>query len=687
MDKSQKDHLPLGGFIATPSSSLNTVLNSQYFIRLAEKSCNVFWIRSADYSIQLYVSPAYETIWGRSRQYLYKHPESWDSYIHPEDCQRMALKVGERSEELVMHETIYNEHYRIIRPDGEIRFIKDTSFPIFDDEDNCIGFAGIAEDVTREQAYEQSLIEAKERAESANRAKSEFLAMISHELRIPLSGIIGMAQLLSVDCLLPGQHDQVEDIIKASEHLLSLVNDLLDLNRLEAGRIELQQAPLDLRQLIEDITDILVFQARVKGLELLVDYEGNVPNKVIGDARALRQVLLNLLGNAVKFTDQGYITVAIKPMQLTSERATLEITIKDTGIGIPADKLNQIFDRFHQADSSYSRRYGGLGMGLTLSKAYVELMGGHMDVESQPGQGSTFICTIPFALQNATTDISAWEDYQSTVRVLIVDDTLRGEVLYKHIGSSLSEVTTGANAINILLTAQRRKEPFDVVIIDQQLASIDAMQLGARINNQTSLVLKPMLLLLMPPSPITAKERAKAIGFFDCLTKPVHPSELLALLTASWEKWTDKNHPRKKAAPAIPVSAHWRVLLVEDSPVVQRVHIRMLEKLGCQVDLAENAMQALAMCANDYDVIFMDVGLPEISGLEITEEIRHREGAKKHTPIIAITGFAHEEDKNNCLAAGMDAVATKPIKPEDLKEILLKWGGNYSTDFAKTIQS
>jgi len=650
-----------------------------FLAKLAEKSeSSVYWLSSPDAKI-IYISPAYEKIWGRPREQLYKAPEEWINFLHPDDIRENYHPIQAMAERVrqLGPEARYEESYRIIRPDGEVRWILDRGFPIYNEAGECCGITGVAVDVTREKIAEAMLREAKDRAEAANLAKSEFLAMISHELRIPLTGIIGMAQLLSVDCLLPGQRDQVEDIIKASEHLLSLVNDLLDLTRLEAGKIELQPAPLDLRRLIEDITNILIFQAKVKGLELLVDYQGDVPSQIIGDARALRQILLNLLGNAVKFTEQGYIVIAVKALRQVDDQTLLEITVKDTGIGIPPDKLRMIFDRFKQADSSYSRRYGGLGMGLTLSKAYVELMGGHMEVDSQAGQGSTFVCTIPFVLHSDTGEVSTWDSYKSRVRVLIVDDTLRGEVLYKHIGSSLAQLTAGAEALNVLLTAQRRKEPFDIVIIDQQLSSIDAMQLGTRINNQAGLTTRPMLLLLMPPSPITAKERAKAAGFFDCLTKPVHPSELLTTLTAVWEKWKDKNSPEKKSA-IVPIPIQWRVLLVEDSPVVQRVHVKMLEKLGCQVDLAENALQALAMSANDYDMIFMDIGLPEMSGLDVTEEIRRREKNRKHIPIIAITGFAHEEDRANCLAVGMDDVAVKPIKPEELKELLVRWGAKNS---------
>jgi len=565
-----------------------------------------------------------------------------------------------------------------LQADGKYATVLASKVPMKDKTGKIIGILGIYIDITDRKQAEEALREAKQKAEVANKAKSEFLAMISHELRIPLTGVIGMAQLLSVDCLLPGQRDQVEDIVKASEHLLTLVNDLLDLTRLESGRMELQPASIDLRRLLEEITTVLVFQAKIKGLELLIDYDIDIPAKILGDPRAIKHILLNLLGNAVKFTHQGYIVISIKNLRQTENQILLEINVKDTGIGIPQDKLEAIFDRFNQVDSTYSRRYGGLGMGLTLSKAYVELMGGHMDVQSELGKGSEFTCTIPFALPSAMPKTETnWDDYKSNVRVLIVDDTLRAEVLYKHIGSSLTQITMGAEALNTILAAQRCKEPFQIVIVDQQLTSIDSIELARSINQQVS-ENRPMLLQMMPAGPITAKERAKANGFFDCINKPIQPSEFLNTITAAWERWTDRAARSKRNPAAIPVQ--WRVLLVEDTPVVQRVHIRMLEKLGCQVDLAENAQQAIAMSTSDYDVIFMDIGLPDMSGVEVAVEIRKREGKKHHTPIIAMTGFAHEEDRLNCLNSGMNDVSIKPVKPEDLKELLQKWGARRSSE-------
>lgn len=396
----------------------------------------------------------------------------------------------------------------------------------------------------------QELIAEKERAVIASRAKSELLAAVSHELRIPLTGIIGMAQLLSIDCLLPGQKEQVDDILKASEHLLSVVNDLLDLTQLEAGKMELHSAPVHLKTLIDELINMLSVQATIKGLELMTNYDQALPIEVKTDARLLRQIFLNLIENAIKYTEKGYVLIKVSSKQKTQRKILIEFRVQDTGIGISEEKRDIIFDRFSQADAAYSRRYGGTGLGLTLSKHLVELMGGTIHVESTLNKGSEFIVTIPCEIQS--------KENQAT------------------------------------------------------------HQQG-----------------------VTKKS------------------------------WVETRHKNLAKEPVI--------LLVEDDLIVQKVHKMMIEKLGYKVNIASNGWEAVKMAEKHYDLILMDVGLPEMSGLEATKKIRDRENNKRHTPIIAVTAYIHEEDKNNCLAAGMDDVATKPISPEGLKALLDHWLVNTSS--------
>lgn len=380
-----------------------------------------------------------------------------------------------------------------------------------------------------------------EQAEAANHAKSEFLAVLSHELRVSLTGVIGMAQLLNLDCLLPSQHAQVEDMLKASEHLLSLVGELLDVAKLEAGQVQLESAAFNFAALLEETLGVLRFQAQAKGLQLLINYEESAPRLVLGDVRILRQVILNLVGNALKFTAQGTIQVEVKCQQKTATHADLLLSVKDTGVGMTTKQVTTLLASLNQTHGEHAPRYGYSGLGLAIANTYLKLMNATLQIQSQSGRGSQFICTIPFALQTLVENQNA-------------------------------EATSTTFKLVPLNTAQ-----------------------------------------------------------------PV------------------------------------KILLIEDSPMIQKVHKLMLERLGCQVDIAVNAEQALAMHTQGYDLIFMDIGLPEVSGLEITQEIRRREGDAKHTPIIAMTGYAHDYDRQNCFKAGVDAVAVKPVKLEALKQLVQYW--------------
>jgi len=564
--------------------------------------------------------------------------------------------------------------------DGRELCFLTSRVPLFDEKNNVIGAVGVSVDISERKQMEIELREAKENAEAANKAKSEFLAAVSHELRIPLTGILGMARLLIDDDMLDMQRKQVKDIIMSGEHLLALVDDLLDLAKFEAGKLELNPGPLDFRKLIEEISTMLTFQAASKNLELLTEYADDAPHMLIGDSRALRQILLNLMGNAVKFTERGHVKIHVYSTEREQLRAKLVIIVEDTGIGIPAEKKNSVFERFNQVDSSRTRRYGGAGLGLTITKAYVELMGGKITVESEVGKGTQFICKIPFVLQDMVHRPSAWEQYKSWVRVLIVDDTQRGEVLSKHLDSPTVKLTRGEEGFNALMSAHHQKEHFHVVIIDQQLQSTDAMALGRKIKSQRGLI-QPMMVLLMPPSTLPAKESAKSSGFYEILTKPVHPTELYVTLTAAWEKWEDSHRTKNKVIPAF-AQHQPQVLLVEDDPIIQKVHTMMLERVGCKIGVASNGDEALKMYNQGYDAILMDVGLPGMSGIEIAAEIRKREAGNGRIPIIGVTGYGYEEDKRNCLAAGMDDVAIKPLKPDELTQILIKWvaGASHSAN-------
>ena len=483
--------------------------------------------------------------------------------------------------------------------------------------------------------------------------------------------MLGMARLLASEPLAPEYGKQVNDIVDAGEHLLLLVNDLLDIAKLESGKFDFNPAPLDLRKLIEETAIMLSPQVNSKKLELRVDYPVDLPHLVMADSKAIRQILLNLVGNALKFTHEGHIEIQVECLEQNTKKAKLKISVKDTGIGIPKDKLDSVFERFNQVDNSRTRKYGGTGLGLTISKLYVELMGGKIKVKSELNQGSTFYFILNFPLQTESKMASIWEPYKANVRVLIIDDTLNGEVIKKHIGSPLCELINSNEAINYLLAADQRKQPFDVVLIDENLKEANAKELGTKINQQHNLH-KVMLILLTKSPSLPERETAKEAGFFECIVKPTHPTQLLSSLTAAWQKWEERLRPQL-AIKSLEGIAQLNVLLVEDDPIIQKVHSMMLTKIGCKVAIASDGKQALAMYQKGYDVIFMDVGLGEISGLEVAQKIRQQENGKSHVPIIAMTGYGDTDSKESCIAAGMNDIAIKPTTPEILKQLLEQW--------------
>lgn len=585
------------------------------------------------------------------------------------------IKDDQRIIKTGMGKLNYEEHQR--QTEGSEIVVLVSKVPMYDEEGQITGVLGIYTDISERKKAEQELKEAKEHAETANNAKSEFLAVVSHELRIPLTGILGTAQLLSTENLQTEHKSQVADIIKSGDYLLSVVTDILDYAKVEAGKFELNLAPLDFRKLLEETATMLASKVKEKNLELLISYADNTPLMVISDARSLRHILLNLVGNAIKFTAKGHIWIKVKCLKKSKQEATLILSVQDSGIGIAAEKQAIIFDRFSQADSSTTRQYGGTGLGLAITKAYVEELGGTISVESKPKKGATFSCTIPFQLPIASKSQSPWELYKSRVKVLVVDDTLHGEVLCRHVASSLCELTAGIDALNTLRAAQQRKEPFDIVIINQQLHKTTALQLAKAIQQQSSLH-QPMLLLVMQKNSLRQQTSAKKVGYFGFLTRPTHPTELLINLTAAWEKWLDEKYknlvsiiiPKKQDKPTT------RILLVEDEPIVQTVHLSMLKKLGYHVDLAKNGSEALKMAAKNYQLIFMDIGLPDIQGTDIAKKIRAREKKRKtnkRIPIIGLTGYGGEEHRNKCIAAGMDDTAVKPVKLEELQRLLNVW--------------
>ncbi|THJ21723.1 MAG: response regulator [Nitrospira sp. CG24D] len=547
-----------------------------------------------------------------------------------------------------------------------------------------------AEELT---AQNLRLDRALQEAQAATHTKAAFLATISHELRTPMNGVIGMTSLLMDTPLAPEQRSYAETIRQCGEALLHLINDVLECSKIEAGKLELESIEFNLRTTVEDVLKQFAERAESKGLELTGLIHAAVPTGLRGDPGRLRQVLTNLVGNAIKFTQQGDVTLQVYLEEETEGDALLRFDVTDSGIGISQDTQGKLFQPFVQADSTMTRRYGGTGLGLSISKQLIELMGGQIGVKSAPDRGSTFWCTTRFAKQpSSVSAILPMADLQSH-RVLIVDDNESNRLILHHLvsGWGMQDVLAedAASAIAHIEEASRRGTPFDCAIVDVVMPGKDGLQLAAelqRLSCAASLRIVVMTSLLQRGH----AERARKVGAKGYLTKPVRHDELrdclrtvlgMAHASAETPETDDPTTPRLVTRHTLAEHATRRkVLVVEDNSVNQKLAIRMLEKLGYRPDLVENGQEALAaLDAGGYDAVLMDCQMPVMDGFEATAAIRRQEAAGKryvsagHLPIIAVTANAMQGDRERCLAAGMDAYLAKPIKLEDMRTTLARW--------------
>ena len=511
----------------------------------------------------------------------------------------------------------------------------------------------------------QELKIAKEKAEKANKAKSEFLTVMSHELRTPLNGIMGAAQILRARDLTSKQQEYIDDIYQSCNILLSLINDLLDFTKLEEGRLDFTAISFNLKELIHEIGNSLKILAREKGLKFSVQYPNSIPQNIISDPQRISQIIFNLAGNAIKYTKKGAITLSVACTKKTNKNAQFKIYVKDTGFGIPKDKLNFIFDRFAQLESAYKTKYSGSGLGLAIVKQLVESMHGSIHVKSELNRGSTFLCKFKFPLQVKKTQTKIkWPKKYANTRILIVDDEINAEsVALKEICATESQIISSNKIINTLITAIDNKRPFDIVILnDNQLPFNKAMEVGKTIIKEMSFN-HPQLIILTNQSGKNAQ--TKKAGFCKCLTKPIKIKGLIkTLVDLLDERKTIVIDDTSTKSPKL------KVLLVEDNIINQKVAKIMLTDLGCKVDIAKDGGTALHAVKKKYDIIFMDIGLPDINGYDVTTTIIKGKTKNKNTPIIAMTAHAYKRDNKKCLESGMKTVLTKPISYEQLKDVL-----------------
>ena len=548
--------------------------------------------------------------------------------------------------------------------------------------------SGALQDVTEQHEAEEARIAAKDAEAAAIRAKANFLANMSHEIRTPMNGVIGMTELLLDTPLQSSQREFAETIRTSATSLLSIINDILDFSKIEAGKLGVERVEMHVRDCVEDIGMEMAAQAAAKNLELIVNVDPGVPDRVLGDPQRLRQVLTNLVGNAVKFTPNGEIVIEVFPLALQNGRALLSFEVRDTGIGMAPETISQLFEPFVQADDSSTRNYGGMGLGLAIVRRLVTLMGGRIEVSSRLGGGSTFTFSVPFdAVYDAADIASTSRVAMRGKRILVMDDNptnrrvLCGQL--QPVGFDVKATATGAETLKALGDAQATGAPFDVVIADDQMPDCDGVGFAAKVRATASVARTPLILLTSMDRPGATNTLARA-GFAAYMTKPVRGTELRACIervleqqadaatTGRYQKFVTRNTLATEQGQG---QFQGRVLVVEDNVVNQQVARRFLQRLGLEVLVAENGKRGVdEYFKSDYGLVLMDVQMPVMDGLAATREIRSREPAGKRVPIIALTASAMTDERERCTAAGMDGLMIKPLELSRLCELLDAYG-------------
>ena len=598
--------------------------------------------------------------------------------------------------------TFFEDEQRVIRsgqpeinreesgldPQGNESNVLTTQVPLQDKNGKVIGLVGIGHDITHLKKIQSEMQRAREVAEAASRAKSEFLANMSHEIRTPLNGIMGMTDLTLETELTREQREYLETVKVSADSLLTVINDILDFSKIEAGKIDLEAVDFDVRDSLESALKTLAVRADEKGLELLCEVAPEVPEVARGDITRLRQVLLNLVGNAIKFTNEGEIAVKVRQEAKERDEQTLHFTVSDTGIGIPENKRELIFDPFAQADSSTTRKYGGTGLGLTISHRLVHMMGGRIWVESEEGRGSQFHFTV--RLQTADrkeikVGSPAPPEVLRGVRVLVVDDNQTNrrilEGMLKRWDMLPVCVESGEQALAALASAHKEGKAFALIVTDMHMPKMDGFELVEHIRGKPELRTATIMMLTSAGHRGDA-ERCHKLGVSAYLLKPIRQSELreaiARILGAREQEGMIPLVTRFSLGDARDHSEILRILVAEDNLVNQRLIVRLLEKRGHRVVVARNGQEVLAALEKDnFDLILMDVQMPEMDGFEATAAIRKKEKSTGlHQMIVALTAHAMKGDHEKCLAGGMDGYLSKPIRSQELDEVLARYSAH-----------